>query len=634
MDQKELWLTRFSIDHASDAIFWIKPDGHFLYANESACKRLGYTKEEFMALSIKDIDPDVTSVQLVSIGKEVLKTGSHTFRSHHKTRDGRIFPVEITSNPVSYDQENFVFCFVRDVSERELAEEKLSAERQRFQILIENAPFGMAMYDNNGRYLYVNPKFTEIFGYTLLDIPDRAAWLQKAFPDGTLRETVLDAWKADNAATAVGKKMPRSFPVICKDGSVKIIDFITVKHKNGDYIVSIEDITERRVAEDALSEETERLAVTLRSIGDGVIATDRSGKIVLINAVAEQLTGWTQHKAFGKDLGEVFNIIDNRTRLACENPVEKTLRSGTVTELSDHTVLISKTGRELIIADSGAPIRDRNGEITGVVLVFRDVTEKKKIDEELQKMNKLESVGILAGGIAHDFNNILAAILGNISLARLGVNPDNEKLLKRLTDAEQAIMRAKDLTYQLLTFSRGGTPVKKTMTLQKVLRESAKFALTGSDVKCQFSIAHNLFSVDIDEGQIGQVINNLVINSQQAMQGGGVVIIKANNVTFESGVMENGIFLAAGNYVRISVRDNGSGIAPEHTGKIFDPYFTTKQKGSGLGLATSYSIIKNHDGHITVESKPGFGTVFYIYLMASDDQPGPYHQPWNGTCGQ
>lgn len=624
MTNKELWLFRFSVDHASDSMFWVKPDGHFIFANESACKRLGYTKEEFLGLSVSDIDPDYASGHVRSVVRQRFRAGPFTFNSHHRTRDGVAFPVEITASPVSYGGEDLLFCLVRDLSERELAEERLSAERQRFQILIENAPFGMAMYDKDSRYLYVNPKFTEIFGYTLHDIPDRAAWFQKAFPDEKLRDFVIKTWNTDDAAKSVGEKMPRNYPVACKDGSIKIINFITVRHKNGDYIVTLEDITERRTAEDALADETERLTVTLRSIGDGVIAADRSGKIVLINAIAEQLTGWTQSEAIGKDLGEVFYIIDDITHLACENPVEKALRLGVVTELSDHTVLISKTGRELIIADSGAPIRDRNGEITGVVLVFRDVTEKKKMDEELQKMNKLESVGILAGGIAHDFNNILAAILGNISLARLGVDPGNEKLLKRLHDAEQAIMRAKDLTYQLLTFSRGGPPIKKTTSVQKVLRESAKFALTGSGVKCQFSFAPHLFLVDIDEGQIGQVINNLVINSQQAMPGGGVVTIEASNATFGQGAMENGIVLAPGNYVRISIRDNGTGIAPEHTGKIFDPYFTTKQKGSGLGLATSYSIIKNHDGHITVESKPGSGTVFSIFLKASVDQPGPF----------
>ncbi len=622
MTEKELWLIHFSIDHSPDSIFWITREGNFVFANRTSCARLGHTGEDILAMSIADVIPDFTQDKLVSVSKG---NGPQTFRSRVRTTQGQTIPVEVTASPVTHDGEDLIFCLVRDASEKELAEESLSVERQRFRSLIENAPFALAMYDKDGRYLYVNPKFTEIFGYTLHDISDRQTWLLKAYPDEKVRKNVLNTWKADMAAKAAGEKMPRSFEVVCKDGTAKMISFITVKLENGDFIVSMDDITKRRVAEDALAEETGRLAVTLRSIGDGVIATDRSGKIVLINAVAEQLTGWKQHEATGKNLGEVFCIIDEKTRTACENPVEEVLRSGTVTELANHTVLISKTGQEMIIADSGAPIRDSKGEITGVVLVFRDVTEKKKMDEELQKMSKLESVGVLAGGIAHDFNNILAAILGNISLARLSVNPEDEKLLKRLIDAEQAVMRAKDLTYQLLTFSRGGIPIKKTTTVRKVLKESAKFALTGSDVKCHFSFAPDLFSVDIDEGQIGQVINNLVMNAQQAMPGGGTVTIKARNLTVEHGVMEYGIFLEPGNYVRISVRDSGAGIAPEHTGKIFDPYFTTKQKGSGLGLATSYSIIKNHDGHITVESKHDSGTTFFIYLKASENEAEPQH---------
>jgi PAS domain S-box-containing protein len=627
VNEKELWLTRYSIEHASESIFWIKPNGRFIYVNQAASKKLGYTKEELLTLSVEDIDPDYAAGQLVQLGKSVVRLGSTTFRSHHRTKSGRIFPIEVTANRVTYGNENFIFCFIRDVTEKQLAEERLGEIRQRFQVLIENAPFGMAMFDKMGKYLYLNPKFTHIFGYTLKDIPDRTTWFKKAYPDDRMREEALKAWNCDNSTIGIGGKTPRSFSVACKDGSRKFINIITVKHDNGDYIASFEDVTLRRAAEDALANETERLAVTLRSIGDGVIATDRAGRIVLINTVAEELTGWKQHEAIGKNLREVLYIIDERTRLTAENPLDKVLETGKVCVLADHTTLISRQGREMIIADSGAPIRDRNGVVTGVVIVFRDITERKKLDEELQKMSKLESVGILAGGIAHDFNNIMAAVLGNISLARLGVKPgDDEKLLKRLTDAEQAIMRAKDLTYQLLTFSRGGSPIKKTTTIQNVLEEAARFALTGSDVKCQFSFQDDLFSVDIDEGQINQVISNLVINSQQAMPGGGMITVKANNITLDHGMVKNGVFLAKGDYVALSIRDNGVGISPEHVSKVFDPYFTTKPRGSGLGLATSYSIIKNHEGHIAVESKPGHGTTFHIYLPASICKSGKYYQ--------
>ncbi len=615
--EEELWLTRFSIEHASESVFWIRPDGRFEYVNEAACNKLGYTKKELLTLRVVDVDPDHTKRELSAIGRFMAEEGSVTFRSHHQAKNGRIFPVEVIANHVTYNGEDFIFCFARDISDKELAEEILNAERQKFQVLIEHAPFGMAMFDGKDRYLYVNPKFTEIFGYILAEIPDRAAWFERAYPDEAVRKTVAEVWNYDDSTNDAGEKMPRTFPVVCKDGATKLINFITVRLENGDYIVSFEDITERRLAEEALANEKERLAVTLRSIGDGVIATDPEGKIVLINAVAEELTGWKQEEAVGKDLAEVFHIINERTRARCDSPVDKVLRMGTVVGLANHTALISRDGRELVIADSGAPIRDRDGSIAGVVLVFRDVTEKKRMDEELQKMSKLESVGILAGGIAHDFNNILAAILGNVSLAKMySVSPD-ERVLKRLEDAEQAVLRAKDLTLQLLTFSKGGSPILKTTSIENVVRETANFALTGSGARCDFTFAEDLFPVDIDEGQMSQVINNLVINSQQAMPDGGVIVIEAANLVVTREMVQHGALLQPGRYVRISVRDHGIGIAPEHLHKVFDPYFTTKDKGSGLGLATSYSIIKNHDGHVTLESEPGSGTTFFIYLKAS-----------------
>ena len=615
--EEELWLNRFSIEHSSESIFWIEPGGRFVYVNEAACRKLGYSRDELLGMSVTDIDINYTTKQFSSIRRKMTNEGSVAFRSRYMARDGRTFPVEVIANYIHYNDEEFVFCFARDISEQERAEERINLERQKFQILIEHAPFGMAMFDKNDRYIYFNPKFIDIFGYDLTDIPDRETWFKKAYPDETTRKMVISAWSYDDSARASGEKMPRTFSVVCKDGSTKIINFITVRLENGDYIISYEDITQRRLAEEALANEKERLIVTLRSIGDGVIATDRSGRVVLVNSVAEELTGWRQEEAVGKNLNAVFNIINEKTRERCENPVEKVLKIGTVVGLANHTVLVSRDGRELVIADSGAPIKGKDGAVIGVVLVFRDVTEKKKMDEELQKMSKLESVGILAGGIAHDFNNILAAILGNVSLARTRMKNGDEKILKRLYDAEQAILRAKDLTRQLLTFSKGGSPIKKTTSIEGILRETANFALTGSRVKCEFIFGEDLFAVDIDEGQVSQVINNLVINSQQAMPGGGIVTIEARNVVVTQGMVEHSIFLHPGRYIRIAVRDRGVGIPGEHIDKVFDPYFTTKQKGSGLGLATSYSIIKNHGGYITLESKPGAGTTFFIYLKAS-----------------
>lgn len=245
---------------------------------------------------------------------------------------------------------------------------------------------------------------------------------------------------------------------------------------------------------------------------------------------------------------------------------------------------------------------------------FMDITERKRAEEELQKAAKQESLGILAGGVAHDFNNILTAILGNVTLAKRDAKPGG-KILERLLEAEKACLRARDLTQQLMTFSKGREPVKKVASITEVIKDSASLVLRGSNVRCEFSIPDVLWLVEFDEGQISQVISNLVINADEAMPGGGVIKIGAKNTVVGT---ESNLPLRKGRYVEITVEDHGVGIPKEHLNKILDPYFTTKRRGSGLGLATTYSIIKNHNGHITVRSEMGVGTNFSICLPASD----------------
>ena len=395
--------------------------------------------------------------------------------------------------------------------------------------------------------------------------------------------------------------------------------------------VIIQDITERKRAAILLATERERLAVTLRSIGDAVITSDIDGRITLMNIVSEKLTGWSSLEAHGRPLTDVFQIVNQRTREVCDNPVNAVLESGTIVGLANHTVLISKDGTERAIADSAAPIRDQSGEVIGVVLVFRDETEKQRLEAELQRVAKLESVGVLAGGIAHDFNNLLTAILGNIGLAQLTSASDDE-ISPFLYQAEQAGLRAKDLTQQLLTFASGGEPIRRSANVDAIAKEAAGFALSGSAVRCEWVCPDDLWSVDADPGQIAQVFHNLVINAVQAMPEGGRLEIAFENLGCPVAAP---IPLAAGCFVGISVRDEGVGIDPDQLARIFDPYFTTKQTGSGLGLTVAHSIISQHGGHLTAESVPGSGTTFRIYLpisqMEVDDETGEHLPAALGT---
>ena len=246
--------------------------------------------------------------------------------------------------------------------------------------------------------------------------------------------------------------------------------------------------------------------------------------------------------------------------------------------------------------------------------MFRDITENRKMEAELVKAQKLESLGVLAGGIAHDFNNFLTAIIGNLSLAKMDSKP-GDQVVAWLNEMEKASLQAKNLTQQLLTFSKGGEPIKKLVSLTELVKNSATFSLRGSNVRCNFFISEDLLPVEVDEGQIGQVINNLVLNADHAMPEGGIIEICAENITLTA---DNEFSLPAGPYIRTSFRDHGVGIRPDHLAKVFDPYFTTKHKGSGLGLTVAYSIIDKHNGRMTVESELGLGTTFTIYLPASD----------------
>lgn len=382
----------------------------------------------------------------------------------------------------------------------------------------------------------------------------------------------------------------------------------------GCFIEMVEDITLQMKTEEKLAGEKERLAVTLQSIGDGVICTDTSGIITLFNKMAEELTGWKAEYSVGRQLNEVFQVLDSQNRELCENPVQKVLNSGNIVVLGNHSILINKNGRELIIADTAAPIRDQKSRIVGVVLVFRDETSKSQQEAEMLKASKLEAVGVLAGGIAHDFNNILTAILGNINIALFdsGLEDDTRSLL---TEAEKASFRAKGLTQQLLTFSRGGEPVKETAALQDVIRESATFVLHGSKVDYRYQFCEELWPVSVDRGQISQVIQNMVLNARQAMPDGGIVMIHCKNIPSE---LDRPPSLGSGDYVKVEISDSGIGIPVNALDRIFDPYFSTKQEGSGLGLAICHSIVNKHDGQIFVESEPGKGTSFTIYLPASN----------------
>jgi PAS domain S-box-containing protein len=610
---------RLLFENSLDGILLTIPDGRILKANPAICRILGYDEPEIVALG-RDGILDTADPRIAAFIKERERTGAAKGELTLIHKDGTKIPCEVTSQ-VFKDRNNNLrtSMVVHDLHLRKQLEQALQESEARYRSIVTTLHEGIVIQNADGQIITCNPSAERILGLSAEQMMGRSSldpqW-RAVHEDGSPfpgeEHPIMVSLRTGQPCYNVVMGVPKPNGEL-----VWTLVNSQVMHLPGELeysavVASFVDITPLKRAESLLITEKERLAVTLRSIGDAVITTDNQGQTLFLNRAAETLTGWTQAEALGRPLETIFRIVDEYSRQLSIDPVKKVLATGQVVTLANHTLLISRNSTEYSIADSGAPIRDKDGNIQGVVLVFRDVTKEKKLAEELSKASRLESVGLLAGGIAHDFNNLLTAIVGSISLMRL--NPDRQEIEAALTVAEHASLQAKELTNQLLTFAKGGAPVKKVTRLEEIIKESTTFALHGSRVRADYELSPELWPVEVDTGQFGQVVQNLVINAVQAMPQGGTICIKGVNLTLSA---NETLPLSPGPYVLLSLQDEGSGIPSANLANIFDPYFTTKTGGHGLGLATCYSIIKRHKGHIAVESQPGCGTTFYIYLPAS-----------------
>jgi len=356
-----------------------------------------------------------------------------------------------------------------------------------------------------------------------------------------------------------------------------------------------------------------RLAVTVQTIRDGVLTVDRNGSVLLMNEAAQTLADMSEDEARERPAASVFAALGFPSAVH-EPALQSVLTEGVSIRLRNDAPGCRPATR--LVEITGTPTLSGDG-IGGAVWVVRDISDAARLEHERSKAARLESLGVLAGGLAHDFNNILIGVVGNLSLAQTMLRPGDEGLRARLTHAEAACVRARGVTNQLLTFAKGGAPVKTTASVRELVVECTRFALSGSTVAPRFALDRDLWAAEVDTVQIGQVVHNLVLNAMQAMPQGGVVDVMLQNVELDGIDIPGGTALLPGRYVRVTVQDGGPGIGSEDLSHIFEPYFTTKEKGSGLGLAISYSIVKAHGGSIAVESEAGRGARFSVYLPAS-----------------
>ncbi|RJR32720.1 MAG: PAS domain S-box protein [Deltaproteobacteria bacterium] len=521
---------------------------------------------------------------------------------YYAGRDGRSIPVEINATAITTSGGVKFLSLVRDISDRKQTEAKLRDNEQFLVDIFNSIQDGLSILDPNLNIIRVNPAM-EKFGYVQPMVGRKCYEVYHGQSSPCKVCPTQQTLLTGKACRETVKGPPSNPEQVMEVFTFPLEDRVTGEIKA--VIEYVRDVTEPRRAELALAEEASRRRLLFEQSRDGIVILDQNGKVYEANPMFAEMLGYSLKEVHQLHVWDwdaqwtreqLLAIIHDTDRAAaCFETVHRR-KDGTVFDVEISANKVLQAGHNLRFC------------------VCRDISQRKQAEEERLRLSKLESLATLAGGIAHDFNNILTAIMGNISLATLDLG-NGDRSRERLAGADRACLQAQTLARQLLTFARGGAPVKKPVSVGKIVTESASFSLRGSQVRCEFSFPQDLWTLEADPGQLNQVFQNLIINAIQAMPMGGIINIRGENLTVDSG---SELLLNRGRYVKVSVQDQGVGVPPDHLPKIFDPYFTTKQTGSGLGLATAYSIVKNHQGLISVDSKLGAGAVFNVYLPASD----------------
>ena len=625
-------------------------------ANRLALVRTGYKSLEDMDRNLKDVMSaqamEMFVEELVAIWTGVDRlTIEKTYHSKNNETIHTLINWEVGQTGGRRDLSKVRLVFT-EITELKKAEQALRESEARYRLFFEQSPLPIVEYDYTAAFQW----FTELRAQGVTDLaahqkahPEiRATALQKVKPLG-INHTALRMLGVASAREFMEKQAQfhteslyevrwqnvvllwqgknfseGEFQIRKMDGSLHTAWFHWRIILEGDDShlarrtqTIMVDITEQRQAELALRESEARYRELFERAVGGIYRSSPDGRFLTLNPAMARVFGFDTPAQMiewvERNPGATFYAKPGRR----EEFVALMGRNDFVNDFESE--IRHRNGSTIWISENARAVRDNRKSLLYYEGFVTDITARRRLEAEMTRASKLEAVGILAGGIAHDFNNILTVVLGNMALAEMDTAPGHS-IRQMLANAKSATLRARDLTLQLLTFAKGGDPVRTAIELPELLRESVAFALHGAKARSEFHIAEDLWPANADKGQVGQVVQNLVINAVQAMPDGGVVTITAANAVQ---LASNGDRspLRPGRHVFIAVSDTGVGVASDHLVKIFDPYFTTKKQGSGLGLATVYSIIRKHQGHIEVESTLGKGTTFRLWLPAASENP-------------
>lgn len=591
---------------SADGIRVIDKEFNTIKVNETFSSIAGAQKDDIVGKKCYEVFPGPQCHTIHCPMNRILKGENRIeYESEKISHDNKKISCIITATPL-HDNTGKIIGIVedfKDITSRKQMEEELRKTKERYERVVEDIPDLICRYKPDTTITFVNEAYAKYFNTTTEKL------IGKSFLDfipSDFHDFIRNSIKSLSINNPI---ITMEHEVFSPDGLIRWQKWRdrALFDRNGN-IIEIQsigqDITEQRRSEEEIKSLKKQIEFVLGATKTGLDIIDSEYKIKYVDPEWQKIYG----DYYGKKCYEYFTD-SNEICPNCGLKKAFETKSTVVTE----KVLKKEGNREVQV--TSIPFQERNGEWL-VAQVYMDITERKKLEEERLKMQKLESIGILAGGIAHDFNNILTAILGNISYIKLFTEPDSD-IYQPLIMAEEASNRARVLTQMLMTFSKGGKPVKKTLNVSKLLKDSARLVLSGSKVRCRFMLKDELFYTKADEGQINQVFNNLILNAMQSMPDGGSISISAENILVPQ---DENLPISEGKYIKINISDHGAGIPPENLSKIFDPYFTTRKKGSGLGLTIAYHVIQKHNGYIKVESEVGKGSVFSVYLPASEPE--------------
>ncbi len=627
--KQESQIAQDALEHASDGVFWAEPNGRFVYVNEAACRSLGYSREELLAMHIYDLAPEPEQQQWNARWQKLRTSGSLAYESRHRTPAGRVFPIEITANYVSCGGRERAFGFVRDISALRAAQQAMRARERRYREFLSHSreavwclefrepiPVKLGIREQLRRVhrtAYVsecNDAFARVLGFSrssdvtgkpLSDLVKPAEW--RTFAQGLKRATRggIEYRKAQPDGSI--RHFLQNHTAILEEGFVRQIWGTTV------------EITDRKRAEDAFRESERRFRELLETVELVAVMLNAEGRITFCNEHMLQVTGWSREELLGKDWFD--QCVPEKEREGLRSMLAA---QGSVPDLPRHyeNSILTCDGRRRLIAWDNTLLRNPDGTFLGTASLGRDVTDHRALEEQYRQVQKLESVGRLAGGVAHDFNNLLTVINAYSELL-LETMAETDPGRVNLIEIRKAGDRAAALTHQLLAFSRRQVLQPQVLDFNALVADSEQMLrrLISENIEVIARLDPSLRRVRADAGQLNQVLLNLAVNARDAMASGGKLTIATSNVTAGPELP-----LPPGQYVLLTVTDTGAGISADNLAHVFEPFFTTKHpgQGTGLGLSTVYGIVQQSGGHVRVESELGQGTTFSVYLPSVDGE--------------